>query len=546
MRKLLFLFLLVPVFTFGQIVVTDATIQGGQGDVYWTADNEYHIDGFVYVEEGTNLHIEAGTVIKGLETPSTGDIASALIITRGAKIYAMGTKINPIIFTTEYDDVTLPDDGTDPGVDYTIDTGLWGGLVVLGRSTLNVASEKVVEGLPADEPRAQYGGNDDADDSGILRYISIRYTGITVESNKELQGLTLGCVGSGTTVEYIESFNSADDGFEFFGGTFNSKYLVSAFNEDDSFNYDQGFRGMHQFWFAIQYTDRGDHIGEWDGGDEGALTNTPLSHPIIYNATFLGRGADANGGDDAIQWKEYGGGEVYNSIVSDFDDKGVEVDSGDGLTSYSRFMDGDIKLENNIWYKDAPFTDWTPQHFMAVYLSDGATNNFVEDPMLTGLSRAADGGFDPRPADGSSAYTRPRKPYSDPFFDQVDYIGAFGSNFWINGWTALYQNGITNPIITSVETDEEQLLPADFKLSQNYPNPFNPSTTIEFSLPEASNVKLAVFNILGQQVAELINEVKNAGTHQIQWNASNLSSGMYIYSLQANGNVVTKKMTLLK
>ncbi|MCO6474303.1 MAG: hypothetical protein J5I57_11275, partial [Melioribacteraceae bacterium] len=182
MRKLLFLFLLVPVFTFGQIVVTDATIQGGQGDVYWTADNEYHIDGFVYVEEGTNLHIEAGTVIKGLETPSTGDIASALIITRGAKIYAMGTKINPIIFTTEYDDVTLPDDGTDPGVDYTIDTGLWGGLVVLGRSTLNVASEKVVEGLPADEPRAQYGGNDDADDSGILRYISIRYTGITVES----------------------------------------------------------------------------------------------------------------------------------------------------------------------------------------------------------------------------------------------------------------------------------------------------------------------------------------------------------------------------
>lgn len=547
MKKILTLLLLLPVLAFGQVVViNDASIQGGQGDVFWTADNEYHLDGFVYVEEGTNLHIEAGTVIKGLETPSTGDIASALIITRGAKIYAIGTADNPIIFTTEYDDVTLPDDGTDPGVDYTIDTGLWGGLVVLGKSTLNVAAEKVVEGLPADEPRALYGGNDEEDDSGVLRYISIRYSGITVESNKELQGLTLGCVGSGTTIEYIESFNSADDGFEFFGGTFNSKYLVSAFNEDDSFDYDQGFRGMHQFWFAIQYTDRGDHIGEWDGGDEGALTNEPLSKPIIYNATFLGRGAAASGGDDALQFKEYGGGEVYNSIISDFDDKGVEVDSGDGLTSYSRFLTGEIKLENNIWFKDAPFTQWTPQHFMAQYLSNPTTNNLVEDPMLLGLSRAADNGLDPRPEAGSAAFTGTRKSYDDPFFSQVDYIGAFGEGLWINGWTALYHNGITNPIITSVQAEDERIIPTDFKLNQNYPNPFNPSTTIEFSLPEASIVKIAVYNLLGQQVAEIVNETKSAGTHSMQWNASDLSSGMYIYSLEANGNIITKKMTLLK
>ena len=210
MRKLLTLLFFIPVMLLAQGIVTiqDGDINGNQGDVHWTNDNEYHLDGFVYVEEGTNLHIEAGTVIKGLESPTTGDIASALIITRGAKIYAMGTQYNPIIFTTEYDDVNLPDDGTDPGVDYSIDRSLWGGLVVLGRSTLNVASEKVVEGLPADDPRALYGGNDDADDSGVLRYISIRYTGITVEANKELQGLTMGCVGSGTTVEYIESFNS--------------------------------------------------------------------------------------------------------------------------------------------------------------------------------------------------------------------------------------------------------------------------------------------------------------------------------------------------
>jgi hypothetical protein len=302
-KRFLFLFLLIPAFLFAQteITITDADITGSSGTVNWTNDNIYLLDGFVYVEAPTVLNIEAGTVIKGLELPSTGDIASALIITRGAKIMAEGTRYNPIIFTTEYDDTNLPDDGTDPGVDYTLDRGLWGGLVVLGNAVLNVASEKVVEGLPANEERAKYGGSDDADNSGTMRYISIRYTGITVEANKELQGLTLGCVGSGTTIEYIESFNSDDDGFEFFGGTVNTKYLVSSFNSDDAFDYDQGFRGYHQFWFGIQSETEGDHIGEWDSGDEGALTSEPLSKPVIYNATFLGRGVSSSGSDAAIR-----------------------------------------------------------------------------------------------------------------------------------------------------------------------------------------------------------------------------------------------------
>ncbi len=183
---------------------------------------------------------------------------------------------------------------------------------------------------------------------------------------------------------------------------------------------------------------------------------------------------------------------------------------------------------------------------MAQYLSNQATNNFVEDPMLMGLSREADNGLDPRPAEGSPAYTKQKKSYDDDFFDQVDFIGAFGADIWINDWTALYQNGITNQVITSVQAEDERIVPADFKLNQNYPNPFNPSTTIEFSIPEASNVRIAVYNLLGQQVAEIVNETKSAGTHSIQWNASDLSSGMYIYSLEANGNIITKKMTLLK
>ena len=117
---------------------------------------------------------------------------------------------------------------------------------------------------------------------------------------------------------------------------------------------------------------------------------------------------------------------------------------------------------------------------------------------------------------------------------------------WISGWTALYQNGISAPIFTSVDEEKDNTVPTNFDLSQNYPNPFNPTTKIQFSLPQASNVKLRVYNVLGQQVAELINDFKAAGTYTVDWNAQNLSSGMYIYRLEAGANVVTKKMTLLK
>ena len=529
--------------------ITDASIDENSGVVNWTKDNVYLLDGFVYVEAPSELHIEAGTVVKAKENPTTDDIATALIITRGAKIYAEGTQTEPIIFTTENDDTSLPDDGTDPLIDFTVDRGLWGGVVLLGNAVLNVAAEKVVEGLPANEERAKYGGNDDADNSGVMRYVSIRYTGITVEANKELQGLTFGCVGSGTTIDYIESFNSADDGYEWFGGTVNTKHLVSAFCDDDAFDYDQGLRGKHQFWFAIQAPDAGDHIGEWDSGDEGALTNTPLSLPVIYNATFLGRGTGSAGGDATMMLKEYGAVEFYNSIVADFDENGVEIETGDGLTSQTRFDNGETLLENNIWYKNgATFNDFIPQDFVQTYLNNTANMNYTEDPNLVGISRTADYGLDPRPEYPSPALTMERKslPDGDDFFENVNYIGAFGSDLWLNGWTALYQNNIVSRTITDVEDVQVNSIPTNFNLSQNYPNPFNPTTQIAFSITQPSMVKLTVYNILGQVVENLINEFRNAGTYNVTWNAQNLPSGIYIYSLQAGSQSVVKKMTLLK
>ncbi len=557
--KLMLILLVIPILLFSQTtdvgkprqLVNDGSISAGQS-VVWSKDTVYVMDGFVYAEDGATLTIEAGTAIKSLETPSTGDIASALVISRGAQLFAEGTAAEPIIFTTEYDSVALPDYDPNDGVDYVTDRGLWGGVVVLGRSVLNIASEALVEGLPND-PRGFYGGNDDTDNSGIIRYVSIRYTGITVEANKELQGLTLGCVGSGTVIEYVESFNSDDDGYEFFGGTVNMRYLVSAFNSDDSYDYDQGFRGKGQFWFAIQKGDDGNRIGEYDSGDAGALTATPLSQPVLYNVTYIGSGANSGNSlnDFALIYKEYGGGEHYNGIFMDFRGQAAKVDSGAGETSYNRLLNGGIKLENNLWFKAAgvSLNDMVSQKFLQNYLA--GNNNFVEDPTLSGIGRENTNGLDPRPVLSGPAYTRVRKSYpaNDPFFTEVNYIGAFGTENWMQGWTALDQNDIIGDLFSTGIADENLSVSVvqDYQLYQNYPNPFNPATQIDFVVPQSGKITLNIYNVLGQKVATLANGFYSAGqVHRVTWNASNMASGVYFYRLESESKIITRKMMLMR
>lgn len=318
-------------------------------DTEWTSDNVYRINGLTYVESGT-LTIQPGTVIIAEATPTTGDNTSALIITRGAMINAEGTADAPIILTSEFDEGSLIE----------TDVAQWGGLIILGEATVidGGSSEAQVEGISTDEPRARYGGNNDDDNSGVIKYVSIRYTGAELSAGNELQGLTLGAVGRGTTIEYIESFASSDDGMEIFGGTANVKYFAAAFAEDDSYDYDTGWRGYGQFWFSIQRPDAGDHAGEWDGAipDNASL----YSNPTIYNATFIGRGQGATRGADApaIIMRDNTAGTLANSIITDFDGKGIEIEdlpgSGD---SYNRFLDGEIQLLNNIWYVNPSYTE---------------------------------------------------------------------------------------------------------------------------------------------------------------------------------------------
>ncbi|MCB0644284.1 MAG: carboxypeptidase regulatory-like domain-containing protein, partial [Phaeodactylibacter sp.] len=277
------------------VTITDADLQGA-GDVVWTADNTYVLDGFVFVNDGQTLTIQAGTVIQG--KPGEGENASALIVARGGKIMADGTKDNPIIFTYE---------GDAGGSDATL-RGQWGGLIILGKAGLNsTPGETAIEGIPTSEARGLYGGSVDNDNSGIVRYVSIRHGGTNIGADNEINGLTLGGVGSGTTLEYIEIIGNKDDGIEWFGGTAEVSYLISAFCGDDGLDYDEGYRGSCEFVIVHQdpAADAADRGGEHDGGTSPE-TGAPLATPQIYNATYIGRGQSE--GTRAITFRDNAGG----------------------------------------------------------------------------------------------------------------------------------------------------------------------------------------------------------------------------------------------
>jgi len=189
-------------------------------DTEWTSDNIYELAGKVVVEDGATLTIQAGTIVKGRE--GTGSLASALVVARGGKIMANGNADEPIIFTSVLDNIQR---GQLSGTNLTeIDNSKWGGLIILGRAPISAEegdTEAQIEGIPADEEFGRYGGGDSpsiGDNSGVLRFVSIRHGGSLIGEGNEINGLTLGGVGTGTVIENVEVVANLDDGIECFGG----------------------------------------------------------------------------------------------------------------------------------------------------------------------------------------------------------------------------------------------------------------------------------------------------------------------------------------
>ena len=298
-----------------------------ESDELWEKECIYVLNNKVVVPDGVTLTIEAGTIIKG--TSGTGSLASALIIAQGGKIIAAGSASEQIVFTSTADNITV---GESYGSNLDQNNrGLWGGLIVLGYAPSSFAGDVdalQIEGIPAEDSWGLYGGNDPNDNSGILKYISIRHGGALIGEGNEINGLTLGGVGAGTEIDNIEVVGNVDDGIEFFGGTVDASNLLVWAQGDDAIDIDQAYSGTIDN-VVVHLGDISDHAFEIDG-PEGSLNGSF----ILQNASIFGNTITENG--EYADYRSNAMGSTSGVFASGFPEgKDVELDNDGVATNYN-------------------------------------------------------------------------------------------------------------------------------------------------------------------------------------------------------------------
>lgn len=348
----------------------------------------YTLNGGVHVKSGATLTIQPGVTI----VAQHDETVDYILIEQGAKIDAQGTAAQPIVMTSEKKEA-----------------GAWGGLHICGYAHTNNGSGKSEIG------NAPYGGNNDADNSGTLKYIRLEYTGYAFDEEHEANGVSFYGVGNGTTVEHLQAYQGSDDGFEFFGGSVNVKYMVVTSCSDDSFDWTEGWNGKAQFLVAYQEGESSlgyacDCLMECDNnGTNNAAT--PVAHPTIANATLIGNGGDAQG----VRLRAGTQVELYNTIITG-KGKPLTVETNE---TENALKDGTSKLEyvaisGELSSKQGIYTN-------ADFAQ--ATGNLTNQEFSwTGkYVGTLNGGKDLS---------------ADSFFTKTDYKGAVKSgDDWTSGWT---------------------------------------------------------------------------------------------------------------
>ena len=349
MKKLLGLILVLGLFSCkkelgGDVtpinVPTTTTLSGNiNTTTTLTADKVWTLKGYVYVTDGAKLIIQPGTTI-------VSDIAEkgALIIERGAQLIAEGTSTKPIVFTS----------GKAVG---ERTPGDWGGIVLLGRAITNRSSEPTIEGGIG---RA-YGGNNDADNSGVLKYIRIEYAGVAAMPNSEINALTLGAVGSGTILENIQTVYANDDAFEFFGGTVNASNLYAYATADDDFDFDFGYRGTITNSISKrdpQFVDMGDAGNGVESDNDGVgSTSQPYTHPKLLNLILIGpfNATSLPNHNLGLRFRRASQFTIQNSKIIGYQKGSFSLESNETAQSYK---DGISKFENNEYQSFDPLLNF--------------------------------------------------------------------------------------------------------------------------------------------------------------------------------------------
>jgi len=384
-------------------------------DATLRCDKEYLLKYTTTVLAGATLTIQAGTVIKG-----DRDSKGTLVISPGGRIDASGTKERPIVLTSSA-----------PPLDRR--AGDWGGVVILGRAPTNHRDAKGrpiqarIEGLTKG---GEYGGDDADDSSGTLRYVRIEYSGDEIAPNNEINGLSLGGVGRRTTIDHVLVRHTADDCFEFFGGTVDAKYLVCQAPGDDAFDWDFGYTGRLQFLVAQAAPDERSGSNGFEGDNEpGASLAQPISQPRIYNATLCGKNRQFVGEHNGILVRRSSQGAIRNSIFVGYL---AGLDVRDRTTG--------VDVQNTIFFdnRQGNFTHTAgassddgglDEHAL---LTKSGTNNTEADPRLRHCFDRTGPTFVPeRSFEGLGL-----RPPDDGFFDrQANYLGAVRdlSDDWLSG-----------------------------------------------------------------------------------------------------------------
>lgn len=467
----------------------------------WSSGSVVLLQNKVYVKNGATLTIQPGVIIRGdYGTQGT------LLISRGSKIIAQGTQSSPIVFTS------------DQAVGSRAE-GDWGGIVILGAAAMNQPGGVAnIEGVTASIDN-EYGGSNDMDSSGIFSYCRIEFGGIPLQPNKEINGLTMGAVGSKTKIDHVQVSFGGDDGFEWFGGTVNARYLVSFRNLDDDFDTDFGYRGNIQFGLIVRDKDMSDAAGDSNGFESdneasSPYTRLPLTQPVFSNITIIGPKRD---------------GSVALPVGEKFE-RGVYIRRNSGTSVFNSLV---IGWEKGFHAKDAGTVDNFSSNDTAVFAFNVITSDIGSKYVIDGTSGATSGFY-------STIHTN----------DLIDTTtSAAGVNF-VNGFPALLENTPDFRLQSSslVATGADYTHPKlgsqgiginTLTLPKNsvaiYPNPTTETAWLGLNLSLDEVVSVVILDANGAIVQNVMQNERIAnGTIAIHLNTAQLSNGLYFVQVKSN------------
>lgn len=508
----------------------------------WDCDTIYYMRGKVYVTNSATLTIQPGTIIVG-DTITKG----TLLVTKGSKIHAVGTPTCPIVFTS-------------PKAANKKNRGDWGGVIILGKATVNQPGGiGNIEGLPP-SPLTEYGGGatpNDNDNSGELQYVRIEFAGVALAPNNEINGLTMGGVGRGTTIDFVQVSFANDDSFEWFGGTVNAKHLIAFRGLDDDFDTDNGYSGKVQFAISVRdplVADVSGSNGFESDNDANGSSNLPQTRAVFSNLTVVAGSDSATAPNfrNGAQIRRNSHLYIYNSIIMGWP-TGILVDG----TATNSNVQLDTMVQNNI-IAATQSSKWV----VSTTGNTAVTSLLLDTTKAKNRFRTGNAGVlltspynlnnpNLRPATGSPALTGASFKHiglNDPFFTPTTYVGALpkaAAQNWATTWVNWKPQSTTytglcacsTGVIAAPEKEEAEAVVAEVKVS---PNPSHGNFNVELA-NFSGKVTIKVSNMSGTTVfAKQITD----GSKQVKVNLNRAIPGLYYVTVSDGKNFVTSKVNV--